>query len=727
MTMLNDPLPCQNDLKSLLSIPDMPHSSNTQKTSTTVKRLTWGIFDIAYVPVRPPNFPRLSLDSFFDLFISSHYMLRLFFEVYGSSRLNTILFVLCHVWLCIGPVLSLYLASQSLHILANATSAQIISGTHDQTYRFPAFLWLACVSLSTFVRRRLEAVKHCLAGHLRHRIVPQLAAASLRGGMNYVKRPHFRSAFPELWTFGAAPEMDILRDFFTRSSDILRVLLEVPVVVWILCQTGDRAARLFAIIGICMITFSIHSPTNCIGGAGYTFWTTHPAFHRLHALYSMIFDSGFRETVSKDGISSRLEEEFKEASDGLGPHDIDTRRLAGSFRPIPWYWELGQNMILDNSMVICATVLIWSTPSSALYSVALIQYTTNMMRSDFYRLRGGYNVATLREILKRAESLYETIEYKKEERGSAPYPSSTSSSTGMKITFKNVSVDYKGELNSKIVNAVRGVSLDINSGQLVVVVGRNGSGKSSLLKLLPNITERSSGEVLIDDIPIVEYDINQIRNSMAFLLQDEKLYPLSLHDNMLMGLTEPAWRCRLQQSKGTLNELVDRASLLGGSWSFMRELGHDKVLNPVGVTRQSTAGAGNGKIGEAAYEELRRNALSVKPHNISAGERQRLLVTRTITRVLDNDSIKLIVIDEPSSALDPIAERDLFSNFIKMRQGRTIIFVTHRFRHLVEHADLILCMDNGEVVERGTHAELIQRKYGTYSRLYNAQVHASTQ
>ena len=217
----------------------------------------------------------------------------------------------------------------------------------------------------------------------------------------------------------------------------------------------------------------------------------------------------------------------------------------------------------------------------------------------------------------------------------------------------------------------------------------------------------SSGDVYIDDKLITEYDINQVRNAIAILSQDERMFPLSLRDNMLMGLTERAWRLNSQEPQHSTEKLVERASRLGGSWDIMRNVGLDTVLDPVRVIRQSTECVGNGKVARAAYDELDRCAATVKPVKISGGERQRLLAyvvnpvsysslfnfwcsTRLITRILDNNDIKLIVVDEPSSALDPIAERDLFKTFMQMRKGRTVIFVTHRFKHLVDHADLIL-------------------------------------
>jgi ABC-type multidrug transport system fused ATPase/permease subunit len=164
--------------------------------------------------------------------------------------------------------------------------------------------------------------------------------------------------------------------------------------------------------------------------------------------------------------------------------------------------------------------------------------------------------------------------------------------------------------------------VDIEPGQLVVIVGQNGSGKSSLLKLLPVIMQPSSGDVYIDDKLITEYGINQVRNAMAILSQDERMFPLSLRDNMLMGLTERAWRLNSQQST---ENLIEYASRLGGSWDIMRNVGLNTVLDPVRVIRQSTECVGNGKVERAAYDELDRCAATVTPVKISGGERQRLL------------------------------------------------------------------------------------------------------
>ncbi|KAJ7932751.1 P-loop containing nucleoside triphosphate hydrolase protein [Mycena leptocephala] len=119
-----------------------------------------------------------------------------------------------------------------------------------------------------------------------------------------------------------------------------------------------------------------------------------------------------------------------------------------------------------------------------------------------------------------------------------------------------------------------------------------------------------------------------------------------------------------------------------------------------------------------------------KGHEISGGERQRVAASRTFMR-LTSGTVKLIIADEPSSNLDPQGEWELFKNLMDERQGKTVVFVTHRFGHLTKQADLILCMKNGRLVEQGTHDELMalegdHGERGEYFKLYEIQARAFT-
>jgi len=125
-----------------------------------------------------------------------------------------------------------------------------------------------------------------------------------------------------------------------------------------------------------------------------------------------------------------------------------------------------------------------------------------------------------------------------------------------------------------------------------------------------------------------------------------------------------------------------------------------------------------GTISERLREELARH--NQQTVTISGGEKQRLAAARTFMRINHTD-IKLVVVDEATSSLDAITERDILTQFHHVRQGKTMILVTHRFHHLVKEADQIICMKDGCVVERGTHHQLIEGD-GEYAKLYNAQV-----
>lgn len=152
-----------------------------------------------------------------------------------------------------------------------------------------------------------------------------------------------------------------------------------------------------------------------------------------------------------------------------------------------------------------------------------------------------------------------------------------------------------------------------------MVVGENGSGKSSLLKLISRVNPATSGEIFVDDEPISNYDIHVLRKYMAFLTQSEEIYPISLSENLLMGLPD---RPESQADKAIL---IDEAARLGGSYNLIQRLGRDTILNRPGVVGQSIKGNGNGDIGPGAVDALNQNSPAAKEIRISLGEKQRLV------------------------------------------------------------------------------------------------------
>jgi len=164
--------------------------------------------------------------------------------------------------------------------------------------------------------------------------------------------------------------------------------------------------------------------------------------------------------------------------------------------------------------------------------------------------------------------------------------------------------------------------------------------------------------------------------------------------------------------------MVERAAQQGGASEFIKKLvnGLETQLNPPTM---------NFSFNLTEYEDhpLQKELAELKREiDISGGERQRVVAARSFMR-FKSDKIKFVAVDEPSSALDAEGELRLFEELIKVRSGKTMIFVTHRFGHLTKYADKIICMKDGGIVEMGTHTELMQIK-GEYAKLHNIQASA---
>lgn len=135
---------------------------------------------------------------------------------------------------------------------------------------------------------------------------------------------------------------------------------------------------------------------------------------------------------------------------------------------------------------------------------------------------------------------------------------------------------------------------------MVVVVGVNGSGKSSMLKLLPRIFDPTSGEIFIDDKPLSSFDVDKLRMSIAYLSQSQEMYPISLRDNLQLGISDAG---NLAQTQ------LDEAARLGGSYDMIHKLrdGFDTILNPVPTCGTSCVGVGYGEVSRAVMTEWEKH------------------------------------------------------------------------------------------------------------------------
>lgn len=217
------------------------------------------------------------------------------------------------------------------------------------------------------------------------------------------------------------------------------------------------------------------------------------------------------------------------------------------------------------------------------------------------------------------------------------------------------------------------VSLEVPAQTFVGIVGQSGSGKSTLMKLLMRLYNANGGRIVVDQYDISKVELYSLRRQIGMVLQDSLLFDGTVQENIALSAPD-----------ATAEEIVE-AARIAYAHDFIMEL-------PQGY---------NSRVGE-------------RGSSLSGGQRQRIAIARM---VLQNP--QLIILDEATSALDYNAERQVCLNLAEAFGDRTVFFVTHRLKTL-ESADMILMMDQGNLVEQGTHAELMQQK-GRYYWLYQQQ------
>lgn len=242
------------------------------------------------------------------------------------------------------------------------------------------------------------------------------------------------------------------------------------------------------------------------------------------------------------------------------------------------------------------------------------------------------------------------------------------------LEVKNVSFKYPHSEKYSLKN----VNIKIEKGQTVALVGVNGAGKSTLVKLLLRFHDATEGEILYNGVNIKEYDVLSLRSKIATVFQDYKTFALSVAENVMCRECD-------ENDKIQAEQMLKRS----GAWDkiAMLEDGVDTVL-----TREfDDNGAG-----------------------LSGGENQKLAVARMFAK-----DFELAILDEPSSALDPIAEYKMYENLIAATENKTVIYISHRLSSAVL-SDKIFVLDGGTVSESGSHAELMARG-GKYSKMFTLQ------
>jgi ATP-binding cassette subfamily B protein len=240
--------------------------------------------------------------------------------------------------------------------------------------------------------------------------------------------------------------------------------------------------------------------------------------------------------------------------------------------------------------------------------------------------------------------------------------------------FENVGFRYPGSERW----AVRGLSFVLQPGERLALVGENGAGKTTLAKLLARLYDPSEGRILLDGRDLGEYDIESLRRNVGVIFQDFVRYDFPIRENIAVG---------------DIGRLDDQPAL---------EVAASRSLADSVIARFKDG-----------YEQLLGKRFEGGA-DLSGGEWQKLALARAYLR-----DAQLLILDEPTAALDARAEYQVFLRFSELTQGRMAVLISHRFS-TVRMADRILVLKEGELVEQGTHAELLENK-GLYSELFGLQ------
>lgn len=241
------------------------------------------------------------------------------------------------------------------------------------------------------------------------------------------------------------------------------------------------------------------------------------------------------------------------------------------------------------------------------------------------------------------------------------------------ISFERVAFSYDSETP-----VLRDVTFEVEPGQLVGVVGHTGSGKSSLVSLIPRFYDPSMGMVRIDGVDLREYKLHDLRRQIAYVLQDTVLFRGTIRDNIAFGRPD-----------ADHDEIVEMAKL-ANAHEFISEmpLGYDSPVGERGLT-------------------------------LSGGQRQRIGIARALIR-----NSPILILDEPTAALDAESEHLVMSALQRLMNGRTVITIAHRLS-TIRDADKIVVLEEGRVVEEGSHTELLTAG-GRYAELHRIQYEDET-
>ncbi|KIK38572.1 hypothetical protein CY34DRAFT_25587 [Suillus luteus UH-Slu-Lm8-n1] len=680
-----------------------------------VKRSRIGVWDL--YEERPTDNPGSSiLETYARIRESLPYVVRMLKDILSIKRVRRLLpiFLVVEVLGSLTPAVSIWYFGQLLRFMDAVVDRRTVD---PSVLVYVAVGHLACdiaAGLLQHIRSLIDdpmdmSIKQLYAGHiLRSKVrldVPTSQDSAVRRQVDFVA-PSWGNK-NVAWT-----------TVLVLTNTLRMIIIIISQLLVMFTVLREQQGGLFLIIvGISQSVIFASTRNDSSSSLVWAATTTNQDYIRMQGLRILGHDLVYRKELVAGNLGEYITSQFCKSAQRVG-HDAgelhESRRI---------HFIKGRLSILSTLRVIMYmlpqivfTMHIIQKPSTillSLLSLMMIQNSSISFMLATLSLSFGDSLTTA---FASVRNLYEieNVENKVVD-GIEPFPENQQSlRSGISVEFRNVSFQYPDAEKY----ALRNVSFKIGAGQLCVIVGTNGSGKSTILNLISRIYDPMEGTILIDNRDIKTLRLADLRAAMSILFQSYTYFPLSIRENI--GLGNPA----LAHDGDKIRE----AARLGGAEEFIDELpdGFDTYVRHPVDDQYSDPNDHSTFVNQPIDFSLLRSVGGLRTVNtsgLSGGQMQRLAVSRTFMRsslTETESSVGMLLFDEPSASLDPTAEHDLFERLRKLRGNKTMIFSTHRFGNLTRHADLILYMDESVQEQEGTHDGLI-KKGGEYARIWNLQ------